>query len=111
MSAIRSYYERKRLDPLEQQDVSLLRIYDDKDGLGSAIVAHDGLFAAYGPDPYAGFLQLLGGHLAGRIGERARRGLRLRESDNVAYALGSRHQHDQPVETERDAAVRSYNFV
>src|SRR5271169_2378889 len=41
-----------------------------------------------------------------RVGERTGGGLRLRERDDLADAVGARHQHDEPVEAESDAAVR-----
>src|SRR5262245_12808376 len=49
--------------------------------------------------------ELLFRYFRGSVGHHVRRGLRLRERDHVADALGATHVHDQPVESERDAAV------
>ena len=62
-----------------------------------------------GRRPYANmhFAQLLLADLGGRVGERIRGRLRLRERDDVANAVGAGHVHDQPVETERNATMLS----
>ena len=50
--------------------------------------------------------QLLLADLGGRVGQRIRRRLRLRERDDVADAVRAGHVHDQAIETERDATMR-----
>lgn len=40
------------------------------------------------------------------VGERAPCGLRFREGHDVADGFGARHQHDEAVKAEGDAAVR-----
>jgi hypothetical protein len=52
------------------------------------------------------FLQLLGTHAGRRFGQRALRALRLGKRDDIANRIGATQQHDQPVEAERNAAVR-----
>src|SRR4029453_19100203 len=52
------------------------------------------------------FTQLLLVHRTGGAGEQALRALRLGERNHVADALGARHQRDETIEAERQAAVR-----
>src|SRR5438067_2193802 len=52
------------------------------------------------------FAQLLLVHRAGRLRQQVLRALRLRKSDHVAQAFGTRHQHDETVQADGDAAVR-----
>src|SRR5512134_151834 len=50
--------------------------------------------------------QLLLVHRARRLGQQALPALRLRKRDHVANRLRARHQRDDPVQAERDPAVR-----
>ena len=58
------------------------------------------------PEADACFLELLGRHFARRIGQGTACGLRFRKRDHVTNTFGARHQHDDAIETERDATVR-----
>ena len=96
----------RRPAPLEQQKISALGIDYDQDGFGPAKLLQASIDLGRRTHANVQFAKLSFAYLSGRIHQEIRSSLRLGKGNHVADAVGTGHEHREPVETKGNAAMR-----